>query len=172
MQQSLDSLDVLQARHSGMTWEQGLRVRLLMCPRRIEQTQFWTISALRIFAAAEPPSGLPSSAQHLRLFKYSVLRFQEPSHSYESHIPMISFFAHWTSDVHDLCVWQLLLCESKWTFSMCVFQCLDCRELLYWFNWGPMRAYFAMNSVIQWDCFQSKHRTVFGIQAAAWTFSN
>ena len=27
-------------------------------------------------------------------FKYSVFRFQEPSHSYESQIPMISFFAH------------------------------------------------------------------------------
>ena len=116
----------------------GAAGETLMCPRCIGQTQFWTISALRIFAAAEPPSRLPSSPQHLWLFKYSVFRFQEPSHSYESQIPMILFFAHWTSVVHDLCVWQLLLCESKRTFSMCVFQCLDCWELLYWFNWGPI----------------------------------
>ena len=168
-QKSLDSLDVLQARHSGMTSEQGLRVRLLMCPRRIEQTQFWTISALRIFAAAEPPSGLPSSAQHLPAFQVSSIQISRT-------VPFLRI-----TNSNDFvfcplnlrCSWSLRLTAAVVRIKVDIFDvCLPVSWLSGALVLIQLRAYFAMNSIVQWDCCQSKHRTFFGIQAAAWTFSN
>ena len=59
-----------------------------------------------------------------------------PFHNHKSH--WASLFTLWKSDVNDLYTWQLMLCEPKWTFSMCVLTRLYCGKLLYWFKGGPM----------------------------------
>ena len=59
-----------------------------------------------------------------------------PFHNHKFHGARL--FTRWNSDVNDLYTWQLMLCEPKWTFSMCVFQRLYCGKLLYWFKGGPM----------------------------------
>ena len=118
MEQSWESFDVWQdfasarctTKHVRGTagWRQswGCGWIFWCAPGALNKHSFERSPLDDFFVAAEPPPrGLPSSAQHLPAF-------QETSRSQKSQIPMILFFTHWNSDVHDLYVWQLLLCES------------------------------------------------------------
>ena len=73
--------------------------------------------------------------EHVSTFQ--VFRSQETAHSTIRNHWAWSLTL-WDSNVNDLYTWQLMLCEPKWTFSMCVFQRLYCRKLLYWFKGGRM----------------------------------
>ena len=91
-----------------------------------------------------------------------------PFHNHKFHGARL--FTRWNSDVNDLYTWQLMLCEPKWTFSMCVFQRLYCGKLLYWFKGGPMIPwpvrYFPVEAVNclwnQGSCTDKSWTCVFG----------
>ena len=91
-----------------------------------------------------------------------------PFHNHKFHWARL--FTRWNSDANDLYTWQLMLCEPKWTFSMCVFQRLYCGKLLYWFKGGPMIPwpvrYFPVEAVHclwnQGSCTDKSWTCVFG----------
>ena len=111
----------------------------------VHWTQFWTISALRIFAAAEPPSGLPSSAQHLPGFQVFSIQISRT-------VPFLRI-----TNSNDFvfcplnlrCSWSLCL-TAVVRIKVDIFDvCLPVSWLSGALVLIQLRAYFAMKSIIQ-----------------------